>query len=436
MSTIIGNAVTIGGGGAKLNIDYGATPPSDTTKLWVPLEKKPDAVECSPSLAFGGEIFATEQGAFGDNLAAEAQQNNVVGTKIYQAFGYYGGLTVETIGKLRWYDYQTKTTGETSLSQAYAGRRAACSVSVGGKIYVFGGVLRDGTVSYGITKIDAKTGNIDKTVSTAYSRSIGMFCTHKDGKIYFGGGYNGSSLSVGTLFSFDIATDTVTTIINSLPVIARYSSAIFVGDDLYIIGCNSQTVNTNSKVYKVNIQSKTAEEFLQLPGNYYSPAVACFDGRHIYVLGGTPTASVIAPSLKIDTVTKTYEQLSDNFNKYAFGVAYGIVGSKIYILGGCPSYQLAPVTNAVRSFTASSPLTSNHLFLQGDYGYDGLWTALKSKDTDFKVKVINAYLGDNNNIAQLTNAYLYDTASNQWKSLSGESYVADMQNALNILGVN
>lgn len=43
------------------------------------------------------------------------------------------------------------------------------------------------------------------------------------------------------------------------------------------------------------------------------------------------------------------------------------------------------------------------------------------------------YDGD---IAQLTNAYLYDTASNQWKSLSGESYVADMQNALNILGVN
>ncbi len=87
-------------------------------------------------------------------------------------------------------------------------------------------------------------------------------------------------------------------------------------------------------------------------------------------------------------------------------------------------------------FVVETPLTNNHLFLQEDYGYDGLWSALKSKDTDLKVKVINAYLGDSNNIAQLTNAYLYDTASNQWKSLSGESYVADMQNALNILGVN
>lgn len=87
-------------------------------------------------------------------------------------------------------------------------------------------------------------------------------------------------------------------------------------------------------------------------------------------------------------------------------------------------------------FVVNVPLDENKLLIQQDYGYDGLWAALKSKDTDLKVKVINAYLGDSNNIAQLTNAYLYDTASSQWKSLSGESYVADMQNALNILGVN
>lgn len=38
----MGNGVTIRGGnsrvnkGAQLNIDYGATPPSDTSKLWIP----------------------------------------------------------------------------------------------------------------------------------------------------------------------------------------------------------------------------------------------------------------------------------------------------------------------------------------------------------------------------------------------------------------
>lgn len=157
---------------------------------------------------------------------------------------------------------------------------------------------------------------------------------------------------------------------------------------------------------------------------------------HFYVLGGPSTGSVSNPSYKIDTVTNTYEQLSGNFSAYSFGAAYGIVGNKVYVLGGGPSFSLAPTVRAVRSFTAQSDLTNNHLFLQEDYGYDFLWSAIKSKDADLKVKVINAYLGDSNNIAQPTNAYLYDSKDLKWKSLSGESYVADMQNALNILGVN
>ena len=47
-------------GGVKLNIDYGANPPSDTTKLWVPLATKPSAVECSPALTFGGNTISLE----------------------------------------------------------------------------------------------------------------------------------------------------------------------------------------------------------------------------------------------------------------------------------------------------------------------------------------------------------------------------------------
>lgn len=81
MSVIYGNPI-ITSGGVKLNIDYGSTPPSDTTKLWVPLSGKPDAVECRPVINFGGEVFGTEQGAFSGNLYAGAQQNNIVGTKI------------------------------------------------------------------------------------------------------------------------------------------------------------------------------------------------------------------------------------------------------------------------------------------------------------------------------------------------------------------
>ena len=121
-------------------------------------------------------------------------------------------------------------------------------------------------------------------------------------------------------------------------------------------------------------------------------------------------------------------------NGGANGTCFGSDGLNAYFIGGIGAY--GSNSKQLQKFSFETALTSNHLFLQEDYGYDGLWTALKSKDTDFKVKVINAYLGDSSNIAQLTNAYLYDSKDLKWKSLSGESYVADMQKALNILGVN
>ena len=61
---------------------------------------------------------------------------------------------------------------------------------------------------------------------------------------------------------------------------------------------------------------------------------------------------------------------------------------------------------------------------------------LNPKTPILRLKVINAYLGDSNNIAQQTNAFIYDATAGEWKNLSGESYVADMLNALNVMGVN
>lgn len=73
--------------------------------------------------------------------------------------------------------------------------------------------------------------------------------------------------------------------------------------------------------------------------------------------------------------------------------------------------------------------------MQADFGFDNPFPVVKSQKSEFEAYLRNAYLGDANNIAKLTNAYIYDTNTNQWKTLSGESYVADVLNALNIMGV-
>ena len=60
MSTIYGNPLLLGGGGVKLNIDYGTNPPSDTTKLWVPRTTTPSSVEAKYEFKFGNEQLAVD----------------------------------------------------------------------------------------------------------------------------------------------------------------------------------------------------------------------------------------------------------------------------------------------------------------------------------------------------------------------------------------
>lgn len=51
MSAIVGKGILSAGGGGELNIAYGLTPPTDTSKLWVRMQGKPDTVESTDDVA-------------------------------------------------------------------------------------------------------------------------------------------------------------------------------------------------------------------------------------------------------------------------------------------------------------------------------------------------------------------------------------------------
>lgn len=123
-------------------------------------------------------------------------------------------------------------------------------------------------------------------------------------------------------------------------------------------------------------------------------------GSSVYIIGGSDSNYTTAVDSKnISCYNVLNGSLVTKTTKLPMPLVFSFcaaVGTKIYIFGG------RETVNVYQSY----------------YNYN-----------------TNAYLGDNN-IAQLTNAYLYDSKDLKWKSLSGESYVADMQNALNILGVN
>ena len=431
MSVIYGNPiVTSGGGGVKLNIDYGSTPPSDTTKLWVPLSTKPSAVECKPELAFGSYTSAI----LSSQIPTEQRiypMVSIVGKLIY----IIGGGTSSKVSV-----FNPETGSITTKANGIpAYRQSAACASVANKIYMIGGNTTTGTdgaiIIYDTVSETTTTAGIGTNVaSRATACAIGT-------DVYFAGGYAIGGGWLTSLYKYDTLKDTVSTLTN-IPY--NFSGMIAVNKKIYFFGGTNSNGYPQKQSFVYDTETKSTTSIAEFPKYIFeSPCCAAF-GDNIFIFGGK-LSDVSTTSSNYIYVSSTVYKYSISNNTYetvgslptaAFASQAIPFGLDVYVFGGITdksnsNYQ----TGSIQKFATNTPLTSNHLFLQEDYGYDGLWTALKSKDTDFKVKVINAYLGDSNNIAQLTNAYLYDSKDLKWKSLSGESYVADMQNALNILGV-
>lgn len=120
-------------GGVKLNIDYGATPPTDTTKLWVPLATKPSAVECSPILNYGSEIPASASFGTGFSTFQTGVQICHYGKYVFAVdpyIGNYGGYVFK-------YDTELGTHERITIPDGDKFGKSPIAFSVGKYIYAF-----------------------------------------------------------------------------------------------------------------------------------------------------------------------------------------------------------------------------------------------------------------------------------------------------------
>ena len=388
-------------------------------------------------LEYGSEAI-TSYGSIGTLTSpAPGYQNCLVGDWIYFLGPFlYDAKNTYISKEIRRYnvktlELETVQVVNASSVQSY-GYQQMCGCAANGVVCFFGGVYHEGDWSQSsrIFCYDTNTKEYTEISSSSLSPTSNYSCCAVGDKIFLFGGYNyPASQYSKSAYVFDTASKTLQPI-STAPTDG--CSCCAVGRKIYTIGGRT----TYNEVWVLDTTKLTWEKKnVTAPNNYteLTPSVAF--GNKIYLFGNSVPSSTTSLKVTVyDTETDTFTETGKSMNGGANGTCFGSDGLNVYFIGGIGKYN----TNSkqLQKFSFETPLTSNHLFLQEDYGYDGLWTALKSKDTDFKVKVINAYLGDSNNIAQLTNAYLYDSKDLKWKSLSGESYVADMQNALNILGVN
>ena len=440
MSTILGNPITLGGGGADLNIDFGSTPPADTSKLWVPLGSKPNAVECSPILSYGPNTIQSLSNVIpSDQKWCPVIQ--LVGDELYIIGGSKtdSDTNAATTDKITVVNLKTNVTTTKEYTFPVKIKRAYSAV-VDGKIYTFGGMVNTssyGSLSYGydIFCYNVQNDTIEKVVETSNpkieSASMNSACA-VNGKIYifsYSNSTNGSSIAI---LMFDPATNTLTstgaTASGYYPAVAPY------GQYIYCFGGkpNAGSSDYSSTVKRFDTVTNTVEILSGvLPyGIRYTAAATV--GTNIYLfLGNSDSSSETKQEIfKFDVTTETLQVLSVEQtykSNSRTAVAYGL---DIYIFD-----TVYNKSAKIDKFSTNTALQHNHLFLQSDFGFDGMWTAINGKDTQLKVHPVNAYLGDSNNLAQLTAAYLYDSNSATWKSLDGVSMTADMLTALATLGV-
>ena len=453
MSTILGNPITLDGG-AKLNIDYGGSPPSDTSKLWVPLGSKPSAVECSPAIQYGSEYLTTlESGAKSLTNIASA----TIGSKIYGFSMKSTSGTQKDQEYFHVYDIETRELTHiklTSISYGSGGNVRECHgatpVAYENSIYLIGGKLRlnDGSsssyVRNGIFKFTPDTNTFEQVATLASyikgSDESGLYtpcaCVYDNTIYIFGGGLQSYSNKTNAIQTFEINSRVTNTLSTTLPYYLSNSSACRIGDSIYIFGGNGGSSNTSTGATKYIIKYEVANDSITsealLPNSLYCVNPISY-GQYAYLFGGNNANTII----RFDSLTNTVETLSYTLPVKG-GCAAGLYNNAVYIYG---TYCKPSMTGEgsflsyVSLFTINTPLSHGKLFLQEDIGYSGLWNAINGNNFVLKVKIINAYLGNSNNIAQLTDAYLYDSDSATWKSLDGVSMTADMLAALETLGV-
>lgn len=438
--SILGNPITLGGGGADLNIDFGATPPADTSKLWVPLATKPNKTS----------IISYFDGQTG-NLQS-------IGSFSPESGAGYGSLTPRMVGDELWvvrvntfsssvertviakFNLKTKQFVET-LTAYNIGYMGCGIVKVGDKIYSLNTRYSSGGYAYTEDKmciIDPTTGRYSRTslsilgiTQYAYTSAV------TDGKyIYALGGSSSDTNSVDKIFVIDPELLKITKTFNFGVSLYNASSIIYYNGFAYFAYNNTPTVaQCKTCIKRINLTTFEHSDIYQNGTDMLSSYLWSLtnDGETAFLAWANWGNA--SSSTNYSSKTLRFNLLDTNINPVVVSEQKpGNYGGRLFqeaYLGNIYSC----LNDTLYTIPYKRDLASGDLAITADISKDGI-DILADKNNSIFINPISVYLGDENSIAQKVDAYLYDKTDSKWKTLDGVSYTADMLNALNIMGVN
>lgn len=438
--SILGNPITLGGGGAELNIDFGSTPPADTSKLWVPLATKPNKTS----------IISYFDGQTG-NLQS-------IGSFSPESGAVYGSLTPRMVGDELWvvrvntfsssvertviakFNLKTKQFVET-LTAYNIGYMGCGIVKVGDKIYSLNTRYSSGGYAYTEDKmciIDPTTGRYSRTslsilgiTKYAYTSAV------TDGKyIYALGGSSSDTNSVDKIFVIDPELLKITKTFNFGVSLYNASSIIYYNGFAYFAYNNTPTVaQCKTCIKRINLTTFEHSDIYQNGTDMLSSYLWSLtnDGETAFLAWANWGNA--SSSTNYSSKTLRFNILDTNINPVVVSEQKpGNYGGRLFqeaYLGNIYSC----LNDTLYTIPYKRDLASGDLAITADISKDGI-DILADKNNSIFINPISVYLGDDNSIAQKVDAYLYDKTDSKWKTLDGVSYTTDMLNALNIMGVN
>lgn len=438
--SILGNPITLGGGGADLNIDFGSTPPADTSKLWVPLATKPNKTS----------IISYFDGQTG-NLQS-------IGSFSPESGAGYGSLTPRMVGDELWvvrvntfsssvertviakFNLKTKQFVET-LTAYNIGYMGCGIVKVGDKIYSLNTRYSSGGYAYTEDKmciIDPTTGRYSRTslsilgiTQYAYTSAV------TDGKyIYALGGSSSDNNSVDKIFVIDPELLKITKTFNFGVSLYNASSIIYYNGFAYFAYNNTPTVaQCKTCIKRINLTTFEHSDIYQNGTDMLSSYLWSLtnDGETAFLAWANWGNA--SSSTNYSSKTLRFNLLDTNINPVVVSEQKpGNYGGRLFqeaYLGNIYSC----LNDTLYTIPYKRDLASGDLAITADISKDGI-DILADKNNSIFINPISVYLGDENSIAQKVDAYLYDKTDSKWKTLDGVSYTTDMLNALNIMGVN
>lgn len=438
--SILGNPITLGGGGADLNIDFGATPPADTSKLWVPLATKPNKTS----------IISYFDGQTG-NLQS-------IGSFSPESGAGYGSLTPRMVGDELWvvrvntfsssvertviakFNLKTKQFVET-LTAYNIGYMGCGIVKVGDKIYSLNTRYSSGGYAYTEDKmciIDPTTGRYSRTSLSIFGITQYAYTSAvTDGKyIYALGGSSSDTNSVDKIFVIDPELLKITKTFNFGVSLYNASSIIYYNGFAYFAYNNTPTVaQCKTCIKRINLTTFEHSDIYQNGTDMLSSYLWSLtnDGETAFLAWANWGNA--SSSTNYSSKTLRFNLLDTNINPVVVSEQKpGNYGGRLFqeaYLGNIYSC----LNDTLYTIPYKRDLASGDLAITADISKDGI-DILADKNNSIFINPISVYLGDENSIAQKVDAYLYDKTDSKWKTLDGVSYTADMLNALNIMGVN